>query len=255
MFFPIYTAFAQAEDTVRTSKNHSDIEENYLIYKAAALETARLYFEKYSREGFNFSSNLAVDFGRCAHKNYMDQVGFDGTSLAYVSLSTAWVRVRLENLGYPKDTYEPLMKSYEKDFFRYLSGDAEHFSTIFTSVRQIEEKRKITNSTLRELMFVFSCAPPRAEFAHLRSNPSDGKVHYISSFLFELCKAKNLDPWDIVQCDGWSESDRERALPFYGIYVYQVSWPNGITGRGKKRILGTHPDRAKVYTVTAGNSF
>ena len=249
MFFFSFTVHAQekTEDSVSIFGTQSDIEESYLIYKIAAMEATASYYKKYNQSD--------LTFGRCTYKNFMDEVGYDGSALAHLAMSTAWVRVRLNNLGYPKETYEPLMKSYEKYFIKYLLNEAGHPSSINEVVRQIENKRKINNPELPELTFVDGCEPPRDEFAHLRSDPSDGKVNYISSFEFELCKAKSLNPWDITECNGWSESDSKRALPFYGVYIYQVSWPNGISGRGKKRILGTHPDKAKIYTVTKGNSF
>ena len=65
----------------------------------------------------------------------------------------------------------------------------------------------------------------------------------ISRFRFQVCRAREIDPWDIEECP-WNEIETDRVQQLSGRFRYQIRWTDGTERRGMRVIdNGTHTFR------------
>ena len=60
-------------------------------------------------------------------------------------------------------------------------------------------------------------------------------IYLISRFSFQVCRARDIDPWNREECR-WNEFETGRSQRLNGRFVYQVVWNDGTERRGTRII-------------------
>lgn len=123
---------------------------------------------------------------------------------------------------------------------RNVDRSSEQFDRM---LRQIE--KSLANSLiaygrsgagLPQFQFEGGCGAGEEE-VRITSTPGGARVRYISLFQYKLCQARNINPEDPANCEGWIS-----AVKLYedmiGKYRYVAAWPDGYQTRGLFDITG-----------------
>ncbi|KWT98107.1 hypothetical protein WDL1P1_00472 (plasmid) [Variovorax sp. WDL1] len=78
--------------------------------------------------------------------------------------------------------------------------------------------------------FHYGCLAAGGSDYQVTSDPPGASIRLISDFDWQVCRARNADPWNPDKCAGWSILVQPSAL-LIGTYRYHATWPSGKESR------------------------
>lgn len=88
----------------------------------------------------------------------------------------------------------------------------------------------------------------RATRYRIKPVPATGEVFYIAMFFFNLCVARQVDPYDRSRCLDWQLPDNDLGSKLIGTYMLQGHWPDGRNNQ-IKRTFDYQGDGPKTTTL------
>jgi hypothetical protein len=158
-------------------------------------------------------------------------------ALRFLAGEVASMHGALVKGGYREQVFAAPLEAYERgrlaSIAREEASDPDGPSPSARLASEIDANRTRLQPGLPRVVADGGCGGGEAPVI-VKSEPAGGRVWLITEFSFLYCRASKLDPWDREKCRHWREADDDNPLYLSGTYVYQVRWPQGIAGRGRK---------------------
>jgi hypothetical protein len=124
----------------------------------------------------------------------------------------------------------PVFDLYEASI---IDPKVEGFSSVDIMVYALN--RRMAHAGLSKPKFVFNpgCGSGGGASVHFALQPADGQLFLIPVFLYKLCQAQHVSPFDFKSCDRWKEIFSERVWAVSGDYMYLARWSDGVVRCGK----------------------
>jgi len=188
--------------------------------------------------------------------------------LATLAHDVVRLRKNLTRHGYPESVWRPLLLQFEEEQLvlsieelgKPYSAEPEspevepeptpaerHRKQFLRKMaRALRSYRRRTAPTLPEIYYEGGCGAGGVG-VNIRTEPANGRVIFIPVFFYRLCKAQQIDPDDVTQCDRWREPAEGILSEVSGDYFYRASWPDGVEKRG--RFSFTHLKDDETVTI------
>ena len=202
-------------------------------------EIVRATMEQFYRQGL-LHSNIERQSGTYDLWNCTDPAGFMGSDnegapgdsalfklVDLAQTTTVW-RKDLNQLGVPKEVWEPLVSSYENLALQQageLKG-AQDEAARNQLAATLNKYRQTSSPGLPRFIVEGGCGAGEIE-VRIALQPPDGQIFLIPAFLYKLCQAQHLDPTNPRSCDRWTEVIHGAASYVSGDYVYLARWTDG----------------------------
>jgi hypothetical protein len=167
------------------------------------------------------------------------------STLSNLAFNVVMFRIGLSRAGYPESVFRPLLIQLEdeqlplrlREIGRRYSGDPfpseRHYDAFKQKIiRELNSYRQRMAPTLPPIVNEGECGAGEVGIT-VRTEPTNGRVIFIPTFFYEVCKTQQIDPDDPAQCDRWREAPDGALFDVAGDYFYRAFWPDGVQRRGR----------------------
>jgi hypothetical protein len=180
-----------------------------------------------------------------------DELTHQISKLAYEIFITSKA---LTSLGYAQAAWKETLSEYESRQLDHIAESGKRSGSVAEQLGnrlslQIREYRRTTNPKLPKIAMVEWQGPCGDYFETVRviTRPPGGRIRFFPSLYGRFCEAQGINASNFKECNQYDERSDGEEVSVSGAYIYQVTWPDGKTGSGR-RDFGPNPS-AKTWVI------